>query len=388
MKIVVLGAGYVGLSNSIILARKNSVQLIDTNESKIKLLESKKSPIGDPLIEEYLSKKNLSLTFGSELGNNLSKVDVFLVAIPTNFNGTSKSFDTLGIEETLRELQQKNFKGLVDIRSTVPIGFTENMQKKFCDFKIAFFPEFLRENHALEDSLYPSRIICGAKTNSAKKFLRILKAASLKTDIDTITTSATEAETIKLFSNTFLAMRISFFNELDSFAISKNLNAKDVIDGVCLDPRIGNYYNNPSFGYGGYCLPKDTKQLRENFADVPQKLIDATIDGNKLRKKFITQDILNRKIKKIGIYRLSMKKDSNNWRESAVIDIIKNLKKEGARLIIFEPFYQKSTFFGCKVENNLEKFMQDAELIIANRISGSLKKYKNIIYSRDLFNVD
>ena len=386
MKITILGAGYVGLSNAILLAKNNQVTLIDVDKEKISLLKKKKSPIRDTLIQRYLSKKKLSLTFDTEMNDNLFSSKTILVATPTNFNSKTKSFDTSSIEGILKKLKKNNFSKLVVIRSTVPVGFTEKMQKKYPNLDIAFFPEFLREGEALRDSLYPSRIICGSKSKRAIFFLNLLKESAIKKNIKTQITSSPEAEAIKLFSNMYLAMRISFFNELDSFSLSKNLNSKEIINGLSSDPRIGTHYNNPSFGYGGYCLPKDTQQLRQSFKDIPQKLIHATIQSNLLRKKFIVNEILNRKVKTVGIYRLSMKAGSDNWRESAVIDIIKFLKKEGKEMLIYEPLFTRNTFMGITVENNLKCFKSESELIIANRFEQDLNDKKEILFTRDIFN--
>ena len=386
MNITILGAGYVGLSNAILLAKNNQVTLVDIDKEKISLLKKKKSPIRDSLIQRYLSKKNLSLTFDTQISNNLSKSKAVLIATPTNFDPKTKSFDTVSIEDILKKLKRNKFSKLVVIRSTVPVGFTEKMQKKYPNIDIAFFPEFLREGDALRDSLYPSRIICGSKTNKARFFLNLLKDSAIKKNIQTQITSSSEAEAIKLFSNMYLAMRIAFFNELDSFSLSKNLHSKEIIDGLSSDPRIGNYYNNPSFGYGGYCLPKDTQQLRQNFKDIPQKLIQATIQSNHLRKKFIVNEILKRKAKIIGIYRLSMKTGSDNWRESAIIDVIKSLKREQNQLIIYEPLLSKKTFMGISIEKDLEKFKNKSKLIVANRFDDALGGNDEILFTRDIFN--
>ena len=386
MKITILGAGYVGLSNAILLAKNNQVTLIDVDKEKISLLKKKKSPISDTLIQRYLSKKKLSLTFDTEMNDNLFSSKTVLVATPTNFNSKTKRFDTSSIEGILKKLKKNNFSKLVVIRSTVPVGFTEKMQTKYPNLDIAFFPEFLREGEALRDSLYPTRIICGSKSKRAIFFLNLLKESAIKKNIKTQITSSPEAEAIKLFSNMYLAMRISFFNELDSFSLSKNLNSKEIINGLSSDPRIGTHYNNPSFGYGGYCLPKDTQQLRQSFKDIPQKLIHATIQSNLLRKKFIVNEILNRKVKTVGIYRLSMKAGSDNWRESAVIDIIKFLKKEGKEMLIYEPLLTGNTFMGITVENNLKCFKSESELIIANRFEQDLNDKKEILFTRDIFN--
>ena len=384
MKISVVGAGYVGLSNAILLAKNNDVKLFDIDNEKINLLKNKKSPIKDTLIEKYLSKKTLSLSFDNKLGA-LNKTEAVLIATPTNFDTKKNSFDTSSIEWVLNKLREKKYSKLVIIRSTVPIGFTDRMQKKFSDLDISFFPEFLREGQALKDSLYPSRIICGSNTKKGRDFLKVLEKSSIKPKAKSQITSPSEAEAIKLFSNTFLAMRISFFNELDSFATSKNLSSKNIIEGVSSDSRIGNYYNNPSFGYGGYCLPKDTQQLEQNFGKIPQKLISGAIQSNALRKRFILNEILNKKVNKIGIYRLSMKAGSDNWREAAVLDIIKGLKKEAKQVMIFEPMIKTKTFMGFRIENDLAKFKKESKLIISNRIDKDIEDKADILFTRDIF---
>lgn len=384
MKISVVGAGYVGLSNAILLAKNNDVKLFDIDNEKINLLKNKKSPIKDTLIEKYLSKKTLSLSFDNKLGT-LNKTEAVLIATPTNFDTKKNSFDTSSIEWILSKLREKKYSKLVIIRSTVPIGFTDRMQKKFSDLDISFFPEFLREGQALKDSLYPSRIICGSNTKKGRDFLKVLEKSSIKPKAKSQITSPSEAEAIKLFSNTFLAMRISFFNELDSFATSKNLSSKNIIEGVSSDSRIGNYYNNPSFGYGGYCLPKDTQQLEQNFGKIPQKLISGAIQSNALRKRFILNEILNKKVNKIGIYRLSMKAGSDNWREAAVLDIIKGLKKEAKQVMIFEPMIKTKTFMGFRIENDLAKFKKESKLIISNRIDKDIEDKADILFTRDIF---
>lgn len=388
MKIVVIGAGYVGLSNAVLLAQKNQVKLIDIDIKKILLLNQNKSPIKDSLIQKYLSTKKLSLSYNSELCDDLRSTEVIIIATPTNFNSKTKSFNTVTIESILFDLQQKKFSNLVIIRSTVPIGFTERIKKKYPNFELAFFPEFLREGEALKDSLYPTRIICGSKSRRAKNFLKILKESSMKKNINTLITSPTEAESIKLFSNMYLALRISFFNELDSLAISENLNSEEIIKGVSMDPRIGDYYNNPSFGYGGYCLPKDTKQLKQNFKNIPQKLIHATIEANTTRKKFITSQILKINAKTIGVYRISMKQGSDNWRESSIIDIIKLLKKKGKKIIIYEPYISKKEFLGFSIVNNITIFKNKSNIIITNRMHKDLDSIKNKVFTRDIFNVN
>lgn len=386
MNILVFGAGYVGLSNAVLLASKNEVTVVDIDEDKISNLKAGKCPIKDSLLTKHIKNKELKLSFKSKLNENLKKIQVVIIATPTDFNDDKKSFDTKSIEKVLRELKKRNYKNLVAIRSTIPIGFTEKINKKY-NFDIAYFPEFLREGSALKDNLYPSRIICGSKSPTAKKFLRILENSAIKKNVSSLIVSPSEAESIKLFSNTYLAMRIAFFNEVDSLALSKNLDSKNIIDGISLDPRIGNYYNNPSFGYGGYCLPKDTKQLRKNFDSIPQKIIQATIQSNKVRKNFIIKEISKKKESKIGIYRLSMKSGSDNFRESAVLDII-NVLKNKKDLMIFEPMLKEKKFMGIKVENNINTFFKWSEIIIANRLNKEIEKKNKIIFTRDIFKVN
>tara|TARA_B100002019_G_C21272231_1_gene603025 strand:+ start:107 stop:1267 length:1161 start_codon:yes stop_codon:yes gene_type:complete len=383
MNILVFGAGYVGLSNAVMLASKNEVTVVDIDEDKISDLKAEKSPIKDSLLTKHIKNNELKLSFKSKLNENLKKIQVVIIATPTDFNDDKKSFDTKSIEKVLRELKKRNYKNLVAIRSTIPIGFTEKINKKY-NFDIAYFPEFLREGSALKDNLYPSRIICGSKSPTAKKFLRILENSALKKNVSSLIVSPSEAESIKLFSNTYLAMRIAFFNEVDSLALSKNLDSKNIIDGISLDPRVGNYYNNPSFGYGGYCLPKDTKQLRKNFDNIPQKIIQATIQSNKARKNFIIKEISKKKESKIGIYRLSMKSGSDNFRESAVLDII-NVLKNKKDLMIFEPMLKEKKFMGIKVENNINTFFKWSEIIVANRLNKEIEKKNKVIFTRDIY---
>lgn len=388
MNIIVLGAGYVGLSNALLLSKNHNVKLIDIDEIKISLLTKRRSPISDERVENYLLNKNLNIAFSTSYGNEIKLADAVVIATPTNFDSKTKSFDTSSIEDSLKKLSKKNYNNLVIIRSTIPIGFTKKMQRKYREMDIAFFPEFLREGCALEDNLYPSRIVCGSKSNRAKKFLNVLKSCAKKKNIPSLITDSSEAEAIKLFSNTYLAMRISFFNELDSFAMSNDLEVKNIIEGVSLDPRIGNYYNNPSFGFGGYCLPKDIQQLKKNFVGIPQKLIGGVITSNKIRKKFIIDRVLQNKNKKIGIFRLSMKSNSDNLRESATIDILKGIKGKVKKIIIYEPMLSTKTFMGIRVEKNINQFKKECDLIIANRLEKSIEKGNNIIFSRDIFKIN
>lgn len=383
--ILIIGAGYVGLSNAVLLAKYNKVRLVDVDEKKVSKLKSKECPFKDSLIEKHLKKNNLNLSFHKEIPRQINKVQIIVIATPTNFNQKNKSFDTESIELVLEQLNKKNYKKLVVIRSTIPVGFTEKMQKKYPHFSIAFFPEFLREGNALKDNLYPSRIICGSTSKDSKEFLDILIKSANKKNIISMITGPTEAESIKLFSNSYLSLRIAFFNELDSFAAAKDLNSKQIINGVSLDPRIGDYYNNPSFGFGGYCLPKDIQQLKHSFKDIPQSVIEATINSNKLRKNFIVNDILKKNIRKIGVYKLTMKSNSDNFRESAMIDVVKGLKRYDLRLIIYEPLVPTKSFMGVKVQNNFEKFKEESELIITNRLDSEIDDVQNIVYTRDIF---
>ena len=388
MRIAIIGAGYVGLSNAIHLSQKNTVELIDIDKKKVKDLRSGQSPIKDNLIEEYLTKKNPNLSFSSKLPKNLKNYEIVIIAIPTNFHSKINSFDTKGIQKLLKDLKRKEFSRLVVIRSTVPIGFTKEMQLRFPEYKIAFFPEFLREGNALKDCLYPSRIICGSRHKYALDFLNQLKVCSLKKNIRSLITTSSEAESIKLFSNSFLAMRVAFFNELDSFAMLNGHSTSNIINGVSLDKRIGNFYNNPSFGYGGYCLPKDIKQLKNSFSYIPENLISGTIKANKTRKNILIKSILLKNKNKIGVYKLSMKADSDNWRESSIIDIFKELKTRGLQIKIFDRNYNGNSFQGIKVEHDLNKFLSWSELILANRKDSEISNKGVEVYSRDIFGRD
>ena len=385
MKIVIIGAGYVGLGNALLLAQNNEVLLIDTDPKKVRSINAGISPIEDDLVSRYLKKYQGNVSAIANIDETINSFKLCIIATPTNFKNKIIGFDTSTIDKNLSYLKKFKFKNPIVIRSTIPIGYTESAIKKYKDLKISFFPEFLREGYALHDNLYPSRIIAGGSKQNSKLFAGLLKENAKKKDVPTLFTSPTEAEAIKLFSNTYLAMRISFFNELDSFAMIKNLNTENIINGIGLDDRIGNFYNNPSFGYGGYCLPKDTKQLASNFSDIPHYLIKATIKSNIERKKIIAKNILHGKYRVIGIYRLTMKSNSDNFRESAINDVIKILKKSDKEIIIYEPNVARS-FLGCKVENNFEEFLKKSDVIVANRVSKDLEKSKKIILTRDIFN--
>jgi len=388
MKISVAGLGYVGLSMAILFSQKQEVIGFDINDNRLAQLKIKQSPIIDKEIQEYLSTKPLNLTFTNQPSNAFKDVDYLIIATPTNYDTELNYFDTSSIESVLTEFLKLNQKALVIIKSTVPVGYTLELRKKFNYDKIVFSPEFLREGKALYDNLYPSRIVVGSVLPEAKQFALLLKEASLKPETPILHVNSTEAEAIKLFSNTYLAMRVAFFNELDTYAETRNLDSKQIIEGVSLDPRIGNYYNNPSFGYGGYCLPKDTKQLLANFKDVPQNIMTAIVDANRTRKDHIAEMIIKRKPKVVGIYRLVMKNDSDNFRFSAIQGVMKRIKAKGIKVIVFEPALNEMEFFGSEVINDFEYFKQISSVIITNRFSSELRNVQEKVYTRDIFNKD
>ncbi len=400
MKIALAGVGYVGLSLAVLLSQQNEVFAIDVIKEKVDQINNKISPIQDKEIEEYLKTKNLNLTATTFPNVAYKDADFIIIATPTNYDSEKNFFDTSHVEEVIELASTINNHATYVIKSTIPVGYTEQLKKQFPSLKIIFSPEFLRESKALYDNLYPSRIIIGSSKTDAtlreqgRVFANLLKNACLKPDVPVLEMDATEAEAVKLFANTYLALRVAYFNELDTYAESKGLNTKDIIDGVCLDPRIGAHYNNPSFGYGGYCLPKDTKQLKANFRNVPENLISAIVEANKTRKDFITLEIIKKckSLKKdnkdivIGIYRLTMKKDSNNFRESSVLDIIKKLHKAGYKLNIYEPNVNALTIKELTLINNFNEFAQTADIIVANRIDNLLKPYQLKVFTRDIFN--
>ena len=400
MKIALAGAGYVGLSLAVLLSQQNEVFAIDVIKEKVDQINSKISPIQDKEIEEYLKTKDLNLTATTFPNIAYKDADFIIIATPTNYDSEMNFFDTSHVEEVIKLASTINNHATYVIKSTIPVGYTEQLKKQFPSLKIIFSPEFLRESKALYDNLYPSRIIIGSsKTDESLKeqgrvFANLLKDACLKPDVPVLEMDATEAEAVKLFANTYLALRVAYFNELDTYAESKGLNAKDIIDGVCLDPRIGAHYNNPSFGYGGYCLPKDTKQLKANFRNVPENLISAIVEANKTRKDFITSEIIKKckSLKKdnkdvaIGIYRLTMKKDSNNFRDSSILDIIKKLIKAGYKLNIYEPNLNSLTIKDATLINNFDEFIKTSDIIVANRMNDLLKPYQSKVFTRDIFN--
>lgn len=400
MKIALAGVGYVGLSLAVLLSQQNEVFAIDVIKEKVDQINNKISPIQDKEIEEYLKTKDLNLTATTFPNVAYKDADFIIIATPTNYDSEKNFFDTSHVEEVIELASAINNHATYVIKSTIPVGYTEHLRKQYPSLKIIFSPEFLRESKALYDNLYPSRIIIGSsKTDESLKeqgrvFANLLKDACLKPDVPILEMYATEAEAVKLFANTYLALRVAYFNELDTYAESKGLNAKDIIDGVCLDPRIGAHYNNPSFGYGGYCLPKDTKQLKSNFRNVPENLISAIVEANKTRKDFITSEIIKKckSLKKdnkdvaIGIYRLTMKKDSNNFRDSSILDIIKKLIKAGYKLNIYEPNLNSLTIKDATLINNFDEFIKTSDIIVANRMNDLLKPYQSKVFTRDIFN--
>ncbi len=386
MKISVIGMGYVGLSNAIMLSTKHDVLCCDIDESKLESIEKRSSPIKDKLISEFFKNKKLKLKTGIKIDSEVSQSDFIIISTPTNFHTSTNMFDTKSIDKILKRLSMMKSTSIIIIKSTLPVGYTAQVNSRFKDLKIYFSPEFLREGLALYDNLFPSRIIIGNKDKYSLKFVNIIKSVVQKRNLKIIYMSSTEAESVKLFSNSYLAARVAFFNELDSYCIGNNLDPKSIIVGVSSDPRIGEGYNNPSFGFGGYCLPKDTKQLRSSFGQIPNSLVRSLTLSNLQRKQFVVSDILKHKEKNIGIYMLAMKKDSDNFRESSIIDIIRLLKKNGRNIFIHEPLLKdKKTIFGCSIINNFDLFIKKTNLIVTNRASKKLNKVSNRVYTRDIF---
>jgi len=385
MKIVVVGLGYVGLSNAVLLAQHNEVIGVDISQERVDTLNARKSPIVDAELSEYLAEKDLKLSASTDLKASLHKADYVIVSTPTNYDEIANFFDTSSVEVVISEVIENEPSACIVVKSTIPVGFIEDVRERLNTEAVIFSPEFLREGKALYDNLNPSRIIVGEKSERAAVFAQLLAQGAIKPDVDILFTGAREAEAIKLFSNSYLAMRVAFFNELDSYALAGDMNSREIINGVSLDPRIGDHYNNPSFGYGGYCLPKDTKQLLANYDAVPQNIIRAIVDANSTRKDFLADVIIKTQPKTVGIYRLVMKEGSDNFRESSIQGIMKRIKAKGIEVVVYEPALKEPHFFNSRVETDLTEFKNSVDIILANRIVSDLENVSEKVFTRDLF---